>query len=374
MAIAEILPAYAGLLLEQELELSAGCSRRRAPLRTRLRRREGRRQAARDRASGHARRRGSHRGKLAEQIRVSNPFDFPVRLPEDVVGVPRLQPDAESRVCSADDLPYGWAVLDIGPKTAAEFAEVIAGAATIFWNGPMGVFEWPRFAEGTDTVAEPSRRRTRSRSSGAPTRCTRSTVSGCSTRLLGIDRRRSGPRSSSPERSYPVLQSSLPSNPGALVVLRHGESAWNASGLFTGWVDVDLSAAGEAEAVRAGELLVQSGLLPDVVHTSVLRRAIRTTDLALAAAGRSWIPVRRSWRLNERHYGAFREGARSRRGSSSATSSSCSGAAPTTSRRLRSIQSPASPPLDPATRDLPPDALPATECLKDVLARSPVLV
>src|SRR6476659_4876038 len=90
-----------------------------------------------------------------------------------------------------------------------------------------------------------------------------------------------------------------------LVLLRHGESDWNQKNLFTGWVDVDLTAKGEAEARRGGELLVEHGLLPDVVHTSVQRRAIRTADLTLDAADRLWIPVRRSWRLNERHYGAL---------------------------------------------------------------------
>jgi 2,3-bisphosphoglycerate-dependent phosphoglycerate mutase len=90
-----------------------------------------------------------------------------------------------------------------------------------------------------------------------------------------------------------------------LVLLRHGESDWNQKNLFTGWVDVDLTAAGEAEGRRGGELLVEHRLLPDVVHTSLLRRAIRTANIALDTADRSWIPVRRSWRLNERHYGAL---------------------------------------------------------------------
>jgi 2,3-bisphosphoglycerate-dependent phosphoglycerate mutase len=90
-----------------------------------------------------------------------------------------------------------------------------------------------------------------------------------------------------------------------LVLLRHGESEWNAKNLFTGWVDVGLTDKGAAEATRGGELLRQTGLLPDVVHTSVQRRAIRTAELALDAADRSWLPVRRSWRLNERHYGAL---------------------------------------------------------------------
>src|SRR5436190_5325156 len=90
-----------------------------------------------------------------------------------------------------------------------------------------------------------------------------------------------------------------------LVLLRHGESEWNQKNLFTGWVDVGLTAKGEAEAQRGGELLREVDLLPDVLHTSVLRRAIRTAEIALHAADRHWIPVRRSWRLNERHYGAL---------------------------------------------------------------------
>ncbi|MDI3312822.1 MAG: phosphoglyceromutase [Mycobacterium sp.] len=90
-----------------------------------------------------------------------------------------------------------------------------------------------------------------------------------------------------------------------LVLLRHGESEWNALNLFTGWVDVDLTDKGRAEAVRSGELMAEHNLLPDVVYTSLLRRAITTANLALDTADRHWIPVRRSWRLNERHYGAL---------------------------------------------------------------------
>ena len=90
-----------------------------------------------------------------------------------------------------------------------------------------------------------------------------------------------------------------------LILLRHGESEWNAKNLFTGWVDVKLSAKGEEEAKRGGELLKERGLLPDLVHTSLLRRAIQTANFALDACDRHWIPVRRSWRLNERHYGAL---------------------------------------------------------------------
>lgn len=94
-------------------------------------------------------------------------------------------------------------------------------------------------------------------------------------------------------------------NTGSLVLLRHGESDWNALNLFTGWVDVGLTDKGQAEAVRSGELIAEHDLLPDVLYTSLLRRAITTAHLALDSADRLWIPVRRSWRLNERHYGAL---------------------------------------------------------------------
>ncbi|WP_308491536.1 phosphoglyceromutase [Microbacterium terrisoli] len=93
--------------------------------------------------------------------------------------------------------------------------------------------------------------------------------------------------------------------PYTLILLRHGQSEWNKSNQFTGWVDVRLTDQGKAEAQRGGELLTEAGLLPDIVHTSVLSRAIQTANIALDAADRLWIPVTRSWRLNERHYGAL---------------------------------------------------------------------
>jgi 2,3-bisphosphoglycerate-dependent phosphoglycerate mutase len=159
--------------------------------------------------------------------------------------------------------------------------------------------------------------------------------------------------------------------PHTLVLLRHGESEWNAKNLFTGWVDVDLSAQGESEARRGGELLRSSGLLPDVVHTSLLRRAIRTAELGLYTADRQWIPVRRSWRLNERHYGALQ-------GKNKKQTLETYGEEQFMLWR-RSYDVPP-PPIadddqfsqiaDPRYAALPDELKPRTECLKDVLERT----
>jgi 2,3-bisphosphoglycerate-dependent phosphoglycerate mutase len=155
-----------------------------------------------------------------------------------------------------------------------------------------------------------------------------------------------------------------------LVLLRHGESAWNAEGRFTGWVDVGLSAGGAAEAVTGGELLRDAGFRPDIVHTSVLTRAIQTAHLTLEAAGLLWLPVRRSWRLNERHYGALQ-------GKNKAQTRAEFGDEQFMLWR-RSYDVPPPPladddPLsqahDPRYAQLPYELRPRTECLKDVLNR-----
>ena len=154
-----------------------------------------------------------------------------------------------------------------------------------------------------------------------------------------------------------------------LILLRHGESQWNALNLFTGWVDVDLTDKGCDEAVRGGQQLKEAGLLPDVVHTSLQRRAITTANLSLDAADRHWIPVSRSWRLNERHYGAL-QGKNKKQ-----TLEQYGEELFMTWRRSFDVPPPAQPvddefsqAHDPRYADIEGGA-PKTECLKDVIAR-----
>lgn len=158
--------------------------------------------------------------------------------------------------------------------------------------------------------------------------------------------------------------------PGTLILLRHGQSTWNSKNLFTGWVDVDLTEKGTSEAIRGGMLLAPAGLHPDVLHTSVMQRAITTAQLALDACERAWIPVRRSWRLNERHYGALQ-------GKDKKQTLAEYGEEQFMTWR-RSFNTPP-PPIDPEDefaqthdpryRSLAPELIPATECLADVIDR-----
>jgi 2,3-bisphosphoglycerate-dependent phosphoglycerate mutase len=157
---------------------------------------------------------------------------------------------------------------------------------------------------------------------------------------------------------------------GTLLLLRHGQSEWNATNQFTGWVDVGLTDTGRAEAQRAGELLGEHQLLPDLLHTSLLRRAIATAEASLDVLDRHWIPVRRSWRLNERHYGDLQ-------GKDKAAVREKYGDEQFMAWR-RSYDTPP-PPIaddsefsqtaDPRYAALPPEVVPRTECLADVVAR-----
>jgi 2,3-bisphosphoglycerate-dependent phosphoglycerate mutase len=154
-----------------------------------------------------------------------------------------------------------------------------------------------------------------------------------------------------------------------LILLRHGESVWNAKNLFTGWVDVELSDKGRGEAARGGQLLKEADLLPDVLHTSLLTRAINTADIALESAGVVGIPIKRSWRLNERHYGALQ-------GKDKAATLKEYGEEQFKLWR-RSFDTPPPPIADDDQYSQKNDAkyanlgesLPKTECLKDVVAR-----
>jgi 2,3-bisphosphoglycerate-dependent phosphoglycerate mutase len=155
-----------------------------------------------------------------------------------------------------------------------------------------------------------------------------------------------------------------------LVIVRHGESDWNALNLFTGWVDVRLSQKGETEARNAGRLMKQAGLHFDVGHTSVLTRAVQTANLALDEAGQVWLPVNRTWRLNERHYGALQAKDKKQ------TADQFGPEQVKLWRRSYDVPPPPvtadhehHPNNDRRYRLLAPDALPASECLKDVVAR-----
>jgi len=157
---------------------------------------------------------------------------------------------------------------------------------------------------------------------------------------------------------------------GTLIMIRHGESEWNSKGLFTGWVDARLSERGRTEGARAGQQLTDAGLRPEVVHTSVLIRAIETANIALDVAGLGWLPVRRSWRLNERHYGALQ-------GKDKAQTRQQYGDDQfMVWRRSYDIPPPPLPDDDPLSQaadpryaQLPAELLPRTECLRDVLLR-----
>jgi 2,3-bisphosphoglycerate-dependent phosphoglycerate mutase len=157
---------------------------------------------------------------------------------------------------------------------------------------------------------------------------------------------------------------------GALILLRHGESTWNLENLFTGWTDVPLSERGVKEAIEAGRWMREAGLRPGVVHESVLLRAIQTTQLALREMDMSWVPVKRTWRLNERHYGAL-QGLNKQQ-----TAQQYGEDRVKVWRRSYDVRPPELDPFDerhpshdPRYAGMPPELLPSTECLKDVVER-----
>ena len=149
-----------------------------------------------------------------------------------------------------------------------------------------------------------------------------------------------------------------------LILLRHGESAWNAADVFTGWIDVRLSDRGRQQARQAGQLLADGSDFPDVVHTSVQTRAIQTADLALGACGRSWVPVRRSWRLNSNHYGALQG-----RGKAEVRAEAGEEQFMRWRRGYRVRPPQGEPDDDRRYAALPPEARPRGESLRDVTQR-----
>jgi 2,3-bisphosphoglycerate-dependent phosphoglycerate mutase len=158
--------------------------------------------------------------------------------------------------------------------------------------------------------------------------------------------------------------------PGTLILLRHGQSTWNLENRFTGWHDVPLSEKGVTEAIEAGRLIKEAELLPEVVHTSLLVRAIETANFTLSELELAWIPVRRSWRLNERHYGALQGLNKSQ------TSARYGEAQVKVWRRSYDVRPPElewsderHPIHDRRYASLPPEVLPSAECLKDVVER-----
>lgn len=161
-----------------------------------------------------------------------------------------------------------------------------------------------------------------------------------------------------------------PSERPPLILVRHGESTWNRENRFTGWVDVPLTDSGRREAVEAGRTISDAGLRPEVVHTSVLVRAIQTADTLLEAMGLAWLPVRRSWRLNERHYGGLtglnKAETAERYGDEQVKVWRRSYATPPPALAVSDERHPSH---DPRYADLPPELLPATECLADVVER-----
>lgn len=156
----------------------------------------------------------------------------------------------------------------------------------------------------------------------------------------------------------------------SLILLRHGQSEWNKSNQFTGWWDADLTSRGEAEARAAGPMLADAGVLPDIIHTSLQTRAIRTAELAMAAVQRSWVPVRRHWRLNERHYGDLtglnKAETRDKHGDEQLMAWRRGYATPPPPVR---DDNPFNPNTDPRYAHLPAEILPRAECLKDVVER-----
>jgi phosphoglycerate kinase len=294
-------------------------------------------------------------------------------LPVDVIAADRFHADAASQIVDVDKVPTGWRVLDIGPKSVARFGEVLQRARLIVWNGPMGVFEFPKFAEGTFAIARLLAASSATTIVGGGDSASAVKKAGVASQITHVSTGGGASLEYLEGRELPgvaALNDRTDEDPFRIVLLRHGESTWNMENRFTGWTDVDLSERGLAEARRAGELLKAEGYVFDVAFTSVLKRAVRTLWIALDELDLMWIPIHHSWRLNERHYGALQ-------GLNKAETAAKYGDAQVkTWRRSYDVRPPELteddprwPGRDPRYQDVARRDIPLNECLRDTVAR-----
>jgi phosphoglycerate kinase len=293
-------------------------------------------------------------------------------LPVDAIVADRFHADATSQVVDVENVPTGWRVLDIGPNSVARFGDVLRDARLIVWNGPMGVFEFPKFAEGTFAIARLLAASDATTIIGGGDSASAVKKAGVVSRMTHVSTGGGASLEYLEGRELPgvaALNDTTGEHPFRIVLLRHGESTWNMENRFTGWTDVDLSARGLVEARRAGQLLKAEGFIFDVAFTSVLKRAVRTLWTALDELDLMWIPIHHSWRLNERHYGALQ-------GLNKAETAAKYGDAQVKAwRRSYDVRPPELTEGDPRWAGGDPRYtvvgrdVPLTECLKDTVAR-----
>jgi 2,3-bisphosphoglycerate-dependent phosphoglycerate mutase len=294
-------------------------------------------------------------------------------LPVDAVVADRFDAGAATQVVDVDKVPAGWRVLDIGPRSVARFGEALKRAQLVVWNGPMGVFEFPRFAEGTFAIARLLATSGATTIVGGGDSASAVKKAGVASQMTHVSTGGGASLEYLEGRVLPgvaALNDKRELAPFRIVLLRHGESTWNRENRFTGWTDVDLSERGFDEARRAGQLLKTEGYVFDVAFTSVLKRAVRTLWIVLDELDLMWIPVHHSWRLNERHYGALQ-------GLNKAETAAKYGDAQVKAwRRSYDVRPPELTADDPRWsggdaryHDVARHELPVTECLKDTVAR-----
>jgi phosphoglycerate kinase len=294
-------------------------------------------------------------------------------LPVDAVVADRFHAEAARQVVDVEKVPAGWRMLDIGPRSIARFGERLHGAQLVVWNGPMGVFEFPNFAEGTFAIAKMLAASGATTIIGGGDSASAVKKAGVASQMTHVSTGGGASLEYLEGRVLPgvaALNDKRAQDPFRVVLLRHGESTWNKENRFTGWTDVDLSERGYEEARRAGQLLKAEGYGFDRAFTSVLKRAVRTLWIALDELDLMWIPIDHSWRLNERHYGALQ-------GLNKAETAAKYGDDQVkTWRRSYDVRPPQLneddpqwPGRDPRYREVPRKDLPLAECLKDTVDR-----